>query len=75
MTASPDTPVDPASALEALRDEPLFRLQIRVARRADELSRQMVWSRDADLVSWGRAEEEVLAAETVKDDSPIPSAA
>lgn len=59
MTALAELPVTPANGLEA---DDLFRLQHRVARRADELARSIA---APDWLAWLQAEREILGAGTV----------
>ena len=55
MTAESPT-VTPVAAL----DETLIQLELRVARRADELARGIDFSRVRDLLIWFQAEREIL---------------
>lgn len=75
MTALLQSPAPSASLSAPDCNDPLFQLQLRVARRADELARQAGSSRESDRRSWDEAEREILEARFAGPDVPIPSAA
>ena len=75
MTALLAPSAAPASLSDSFLDDPLFQLQIRVARRADELAMQAGSGREMDLRSWQQAEREVLEADESTRKVPAKSAA
>jgi hypothetical protein len=75
MTALLAPSAAPASLSDSFLDEPLFQMQIRVARRADELARQATTDREADMRAWHQAEREVLEADESAQKTPAKSAA
>jgi len=52
----------PPTDTTALIDEELFQLQLRIARRADELARQPQQNHNQDLIVWLEAERDVFRA-------------
>jgi hypothetical protein len=75
MTALLAPPAAPASPSDSFLDDSLFQLQIRVARRADELARPTLAGRDADVRCWQQAEREIFEAGIVPPAPPAQSAA
>lgn len=75
MTALLAPSAAPASLSDSFLDDPLFQLQIRVARRADELARQAGPGRDTDVRSWQQAEQEIMEADESARKASAKSAA
>ena len=56
-----------------LSQDPLFELERRIARRADQLSRQLGFNRCQALEHWRQAEREVLQEYTADDEVAVPA--
>lgn len=74
MTALIELPSAPVTPADFSHDDLLFHLQLRIARRADELARQIRSNRKDDRKWWEQAEREVMDATSLERAVSAPTA-